>query len=1225
MKRASNDASAEPVTKRKALVKSTSLTNYFDVVSAPKVASPICTSDPLTDRRSTFIAHAAPVTTPTAAVNFQNHIRALEQDGVHPREAEHEMYAARFLTLRAQKDGTQTQDWTVKLVGDDDGEKGGSNAIKKILERTGAVDICCVVTRYYGGILLGQDRFAHIQSVAEQAILRLQEQLELPDLIQQIRLLDDRIDELLAAEFNKTADNEDDKESQAVERAIALAAQQAKYANLDRTKAERVLLARQRRIEMLEARQAASRQREESEEGAQPAISSAQLASHVARNYQLRIGTSKGRITFDGFLKDDFEKLQNTCRQHYNQTIETKDISVRGWNWGVAEVQAQDMAFLVAGKPAFTIPLDRVANTTITKAEVALEFTPALSQTEDPNEDAVTRKKRFRALPDEIAELRLYIPGSAKGMKKKSDKAKIKAEGVKGEDGKPVTSEDEDEDDDDDEGEGDDGETAAQVFHDAVKEKADIGQITGEGLCTIPDVLCLTPRGRFDIDMHPDFLRLRGKTYDYRIAYNQVQKLFLLPKPDDIHCQFVVNIDPPIRQGQTRYPYLVMQFVKDEIMELELNIDDETNKDKYDGALQPRYDDPGFEVVSILFRILAGKKVVTPGSFQSHDGQSAVKCNLKANEGHLYLLEKQLLFISKQPTLVPFSDIHSITVARVGGALPSARTFDLSVRLRADGSSIVFSAVNKEELQSIEEFLKVKKLRVKNEMEELAAAEAAVLGDDDDDDDDDDMSVDGDARAKTGMLDEDEDSEVDEDFQASSSDGGSATSDSEDDEDGGDASNDDDDDEDGVMSLDVSSVVATATKLLPTVVGGNDDTVQLQQPFVLRNATDAVALVVHAMHTDLGFRLIKVGSQAVQPPSSSASDSNDSSSTTTTTDNNKLPREWTQQDTIKFHYRHDQSSLEFVVSVSELGDRLFVAATAIENNKSHSFDIVTNDYLSRSALPLNQSDSIETAFASTKRLQDLIVLYRLNVLQAMVPGLRKEGYTELSSSRSASEQGETRPVGSPEGPYYPDSGGPLMGTGPHRGGPGRGGQPPMRGDPGGFDPLGGIGGGAFGPGRGNGGAFAGGSRSPFDVGRSDLLPLGGMGGTFGPPGSLGGGGPGPGSGGGGMYVGRDHPMFRDRFSDDQPLQGGSRLWGGDGFLPSGAVPPGARFDPIVPGNAPPTGQIQGGNMGSRGQQPGQGRGPQGSSSGGGAFSGEPDWDGERAPGSSGNDYDAMFG
>jgi structure-specific recognition protein 1 len=69
-------------------------------------------------------------------------------------------------------------------------------------------------------------------------------------------------------------------------------------------------------------------------------------------------------------------------------------------------------------------------------------------------------------------------------------------------------------------------------------------------------------------------MRLRGKTYDYRVTYQQIKRLFLLPKPDDIHSQLIVNIDPPIRQGQTRYPYLVMQFAKDEMMELDLNLDE---------------------------------------------------------------------------------------------------------------------------------------------------------------------------------------------------------------------------------------------------------------------------------------------------------------------------------------------------------------------------------------------------------------------------------------------------------------------------------------------------------------------------------------------------------------------------------------------------------------------------------------------------------------------------
>ncbi|GAA5820920.1 hypothetical protein JCM11251_001876 [Rhodosporidiobolus azoricus] len=518
----------------------------------------------------------------------------------------------------------------------------------------------------------------------------------------------------------------------------------------------------------------------------------------VARNYQMRIGTHKQRTTFDGFLREDHERLSNLCKQYYNITIETKDTSVRGWNWGVAEVQADDLAFLVAGKPAFTIPLNQVSNTSIQKAEVALEFSSALpAPPSNADEDAVARKKRLRAQPDEISEMRLYIPGSARGMKKKGDKAKAKAEGaVKGES-------DEEESEEEDE-EGEDGEGAAQAFHDAVKEKAAIGQVVGESFCTIGDVLCVTPRGRFDIDIYPDFMRLRGKTYDYRVTYTQIQRLFLLPKPDDIHSQLVVNIDPPIRQGQTRYPYLVMQFTKDEIMELDLNLDEQTIQEKYDGNLKQHYDDPAYEVVSLLFRVLTQKKVITPGNFQSHDGQAAVKCNLKANEGQLYFLEKQLLFISKQPTLVSFSEISAVVLARVGGALPSARTFDLAIRLKdsSSGGNPVFSALNKEELQNITDFLQMKKIKVKNEMEELAAAEAEALGGALSSDDEDAMSVDeeessgrrkrqGGGGAKEELREEDdEDSEVDEDFQASDSDGGSATSDSDGDDD--DAMSDDD-------------------------------------------------------------------------------------------------------------------------------------------------------------------------------------------------------------------------------------------------------------------------------------------------------------------------------------------------------------------------------------------------------------------------------------------------
>lgn len=116
--------------------------------------------------------------------------------------------------------------------------------------------------------------------------------------------------------------------------------------------------------------------------------------------------------------------------------------------------------------------------------------------------------------------------------------------------------------------------------------------------------------------MFPDFLRLRGKTYDYRILYTSIVKMFLLPKVDEIHVQFVVNLEPPIRQGQTRYPYLIMQFAREEEMDAEIQLEEEELKEKYEGKLQKKYEAPAYEVVSNIFKAVSGKKITTPGSFQ---------------------------------------------------------------------------------------------------------------------------------------------------------------------------------------------------------------------------------------------------------------------------------------------------------------------------------------------------------------------------------------------------------------------------------------------------------------------------------------------------------------------------------------------------------------------------------------------------------------------------------
>lgn len=237
--------------------------------------------------------------------------------------------------------------------------------------------------------------------------------------------------------------------------------------------------------------------------------------------------------------------------------METREHALRGWNWGKAEFTKAELAFNVQNRPAFEVPYSEISNTNLAgRNEVAVEFSlPA-----GDGNDAVTkpgstknRGRKAAAGPDELVEMRFYIPGTA--MKKE------KAEGAEGAEGEEEDNEEEVEE-----------QNAANLFYETLMDKAEIGDVAGDTFATFLDVLHLTPRGRFDIDMYESSFRLRGKTYDYKIQYSAIKKFFLLPKNDDTHTLIVLGLDPPLRQGQTRYPFLVMQLKLDEEISLEMNM-----------------------------------------------------------------------------------------------------------------------------------------------------------------------------------------------------------------------------------------------------------------------------------------------------------------------------------------------------------------------------------------------------------------------------------------------------------------------------------------------------------------------------------------------------------------------------------------------------------------------------------------------------------------------------
>lgn len=57
----------------------------------------------------------------------------------------------------------------------------------------------------------------------------------------------------------------------------------------------------------------------------------------------------------------------------------------------------------------------------------------------------------------------------------------------------------------------------------------------------------IIPRGKYSFDLYSTFAKLHGRTNDYKILYKDINKGFLLPKPDGIHMCYVLNLKTPLR------------------------------------------------------------------------------------------------------------------------------------------------------------------------------------------------------------------------------------------------------------------------------------------------------------------------------------------------------------------------------------------------------------------------------------------------------------------------------------------------------------------------------------------------------------------------------------------------------------------------------------------------------------------------------------------------------
>jgi len=211
----------------------------------------------------------------------------------------------------------------------------------------------------------------------------------------------------------------------------------------------------------------------------------------LAANFGLRIMLKNGTMyRFGGFNENDHDKLAKFFTTNFEQELKSKELSLKGWNWGTAKFQGSVLSFDVEKSTAFEVPLSNVSHCTNAKNEVTLEF--------HQNDEA----------PVSLVELRFHIPTD------------------------PNSSID-----------------PVQAFVDNVLEKASIIQATGDAIVTFKELQCLTPRGRYDIKIFPSFVQLHGKTFDYKIPLTSILRLFLLPHKDGRQMFFCFKFASTYKSG----------------------------------------------------------------------------------------------------------------------------------------------------------------------------------------------------------------------------------------------------------------------------------------------------------------------------------------------------------------------------------------------------------------------------------------------------------------------------------------------------------------------------------------------------------------------------------------------------------------------------------------------------------------------------------------------------
>ncbi|KAJ7076823.1 ribosomal protein S5 domain 2-type protein [Mycena belliarum] len=170
------------------------LDSFF--ISGRPQPQPLATSKEIRDRGSLFVATIYAASSPTQAAACVAHLKNV----VHAQKpASHEMSAWRCMLLKPGCSGLGgPEDFELREASADDGERAGGGKILSVMRNQGVIDAAVVVSRWYGGIMLGPARFSHIETCVLEVCREFKRREEVSEALTTLRSLDDILAQLRA-------------------------------------------------------------------------------------------------------------------------------------------------------------------------------------------------------------------------------------------------------------------------------------------------------------------------------------------------------------------------------------------------------------------------------------------------------------------------------------------------------------------------------------------------------------------------------------------------------------------------------------------------------------------------------------------------------------------------------------------------------------------------------------------------------------------------------------------------------------------------------------------------------------------------------------------------------------------------------------------------------------------------------------------------------------------